>query len=58
MVIAKLVSGIALLIVFGWILLRNKERKGVIHSLFRIDTLVGIVAGIYLILTSVISIWG
>ena len=58
MVIAKLVSGIALLIVFGWILPRNKERKGVIHSLFRIDTLVGIVAGIYLILTSVISILG
>jgi len=52
----KLVSGIGLMIVFGWILLRNMKRSGFMHSLLQIDTVLGIVAGLYLSITSAISL--
>jgi hypothetical protein len=52
----KLVSGIGLVIVFGWLLLKNMRRSGFMQSLFRIDTVLGIVAGLYLSITSVISL--
>ena len=49
----KLFFGIAFLTVFVWLLIRNSKRIGIMHSLFRIDTILGIVAGGYLIITSV-----
>jgi hypothetical protein len=52
----KLIAGIALLGIFTWILLKNSKRSGFIHALFRIDTLLGMVAGCYLIYTSVHSL--
>ena len=52
----KLVLGIGLLIAFAWILARNSKRKGFLHSLIGIDTIIGIVAGLYLIVTSAISL--
>jgi hypothetical protein len=54
----KIVSGLALLGIFSWILLKNMKRSGFIHSLLRIDTVIGIAAGLYLIITSVSSLWG
>ena len=53
----KLVAGFGLLIAFGWLLVRNQNRKGIIHALFRLDTVIGIVAGLYLIITSINSLW-
>lgn len=52
----KLVSGIGLLVVFTWLLFRNKDRKGIIHVLFRLDTVLGLIAGLYLIINSTISL--
>lgn len=52
----NLVVGIVLLIAFTWILVKNSKRTGFLHSLIRVDTIVGIVAGLYLTLTSAISL--
>jgi hypothetical protein len=52
----NLVLGIILLIAFTWILVKNSKRTGFLHSLIRVDTIVGIVAGLYLTLTSAISL--
>ncbi len=52
----KLLLGIALLVAFTWILIRNSKRTGILHSLFRIETVVGITAGVYLVFTAVLSL--
>ncbi|HYC85140.1 MAG TPA: hypothetical protein VEB86_07950 [Chryseosolibacter sp.] len=52
----KLILGIAILAIFIWIFARNRQRMGLIHTLGRIDTLVGIICGLYLILSSVKSL--
>ena len=49
----RLILGIALLAIFTWLLIRNSKRSGFIHTLFRFDTIVGMVAGLYLIISSV-----
>lgn len=49
----RLILGIALLAIFTWLLIRNAKRSGAIHTLFRFDTIVGMVAGLYLIISSV-----
>lgn len=56
MIIFTLFLGIALLAVFTWILIRNGKRTGFIHTLFRFDTLAGIAASIYLIVSSLNSL--
>lgn len=53
----KLFIGLALLAVFTWILIKNGRRSGFIHTLFRVDTIIGIVAGVYLIFTSLHSLF-
>jgi general stress protein CsbA len=52
----KLFCGIGLLVVFTWLLLRNSVRKGFIHSLFRLDIAMGMIAGGYLVITSIIAV--
>lgn len=52
----NLVLGIILLAAFTWILVSNSKRKGFIHSLLRIDTILGIVAGLYLTMSSIASL--
>ena len=49
----RLILRIALLAIFTWLLIRNSKRSGFIHMLFRFDTIVGMVAGLYLIISSV-----
>jgi hypothetical protein len=52
----KLILGILFLIAFSVILAGNSKRSGFLHGLFRIDTIIGIVAGLYLIVTATISL--
>lgn len=52
----KLFVGIGILVVFCWILVRNSKRTGILHSLLRVDTIIGIVAGLYLVFTSVLAL--
>lgn len=52
----KLLLGIALLAAFTWILIRNSKRTGILHSLIRVDTIAGIIAGLYLVFTSLNSL--
>jgi hypothetical protein len=51
-----LILVIGLLAIFTWILIRNRKRTGVIYTLFRIDTIVGVLAGLYFVLASVKSL--
>lgn len=53
----KLTLGIALLVAFTWILFRNSKRSGLLHALIRIDTIVGMIAGLYLVITAVHSLF-
>ena len=52
----NLVLGIVLLITFVWILIKNSNRTGILHAILRIDTMVGVVAGLYLTVSSIISL--
>lgn len=52
----KLILGIGILVAFSWILVRNSNRNGILHSLFRFETVIGIIAGVYLVLTAVLSL--
>jgi hypothetical protein len=52
----KLILGFAFLVIFTWILIRNSKRSGLIHVFFRIDTILGMAAGLYLVFTSVHSL--
>jgi hypothetical protein len=47
------IMGVGLFVAFTWIFVRNRKRSGWLHALLRIDTITGIVAGLYLVLTSV-----
>jgi hypothetical protein len=52
----KLILGIVLLVAFTWILVKNSNRTSFIHALLRIDTLLGLVASVYLVFTSAYSL--
>jgi hypothetical protein len=52
----QLFIGILLILVFTWLLIKNFKRSGFINALLRIDTIGGIVAGFYLVVTSLASI--
>lgn len=49
----KLIIGAGLITGLGWIFIKNWKRKGFINALFRIDMIIGIIAGIYLVITAV-----
>lgn len=48
----KLCFGIGLTVAFFWILIKNSRRTNFIHSLLRVDTILGVFAGLYLIFSS------
>jgi uncharacterized membrane protein len=52
----KLFLGITLIIVFTWLLFRNMKRSSLLHSLLRIDTILGLIAGLYLVTGFIYSI--
>jgi hypothetical protein len=56
MTVMNLVLGIMLLVLFLWIFAKNMKRSGILHTLFRIETLLGIGAGLYLTITAVIAL--
>jgi hypothetical protein len=49
-----MVAGIVLVAVFSWLLIRNIKRYGARKALFSPDILIGIAAGMYLVITSII----
>lgn len=52
----KLVLGLVLTSAFFWLLLRNSDRKGFFNSLLRVDTIIGLCAGLYLVFSSSLSL--
>lgn len=52
-----LLAGVGLLILCGWLLTKNIKRRGFINYLFRFDIIVGLVAGIYLVVASANALW-
>lgn len=49
----KLLIGLALLALFSLLFYKHSKRSGFMHALFRIDTVLGLAAGLYLVITSV-----
>jgi hypothetical protein len=54
----KLFIGILIILVFLWLLKKNINRKGMINAMLQIDTIVGIIAGFYLVITSMAALMG
>ena len=52
----KLISGLVLAVTFIWLLMKNGKRTGFVNALLRVDTVLGIVAGVYLIFASTFSL--
>ena len=52
----KLIIGIGLILVFTWLLVKNFKRTGFINALGQFDTMVGIIAGVYLVIASIGSL--
>ncbi|MDQ2656871.1 MAG: hypothetical protein M3Y60_05580 [Bacteroidota bacterium] len=53
MEIGRLILGAALIVVFGWFLVKNIKRNGVAKALFSLDIILGLLAGLYLVISSV-----
>jgi hypothetical protein len=51
-----LALGILTTVLFAIITHRNAERKGLLHTIIRVDTFIGIGAGIFIVITSLVSI--
>lgn len=51
----KLIAGIALIITFGWFLRKNSKRYGMAKALISIDIILGLLAGLYLVISSVFA---
>lgn len=54
---AMLLAGVGLLILCGWLLAKNIKRSGFINYLFRFDIIVGLAAGVYLVVVSANALW-
>jgi hypothetical protein len=52
----ELILGIILTIVFAWLLFKNIRRSSVLNTLFLFEIFIGVIAGVYLIVTSVYSL--
>jgi hypothetical protein len=52
----NLAMGTVVLIVFGMILRRNSKRKGFFQAFIQFDILIGFAAGLYLVITSIVSL--
>ena len=50
---ARLILGAVFIVVFGWFLARKIRRYGVAKALFSLDVLLGLIAGLYLVISSV-----
>jgi hypothetical protein len=56
MLILKMVAGIFLLCVFGWLLKRSSKRYGFLQAVFSLDILLGLAAGVYLIVAATVAL--
>jgi|688.fasta_scaffold1396658_1 hypothetical protein len=52
----NLVAGVGLTATFIWLLLQNSKRISFINALLRVDTVFGLIAGVYLVFTSTYSL--
>jgi hypothetical protein len=48
----QLIIGIGMVALFIWLLVKNAHRRGLINALFRFDTVIGIIAGVYVVITA------
>jgi len=52
----NLILGIILTVVFIWLLIKTSKRKGFVNAFVTVDIALGVIAGIYLISSSVYSL--
>ena len=50
---SKLIAGIALIIVFTWLLKKHSKRYGFAKALFSIDIILGLMAGLFLCISAI-----
>lgn len=50
---SKLIIGVALIIIYGWFLNKHTKRYGFAKALLSIDVMLGLIAGLYLIIASI-----
>ena len=52
----NLILGIVLTVTFIWLLVKNSKRTSFINALLRVDTILGMIAGMYLTFSSAYSL--
>jgi hypothetical protein len=52
----KLIAGIALFFIFIWFLQKSAKRYGSVKALLSFDIMMGILAGLYLVVTSLLAL--
>ena len=53
----KLIVGIVLVITFGWFLRKSSKRYGLAKALVSVDIILGLLAGLYLIITGIFAFY-
>lgn len=52
----ELALGIILTVTYTWLIIRRRNKSGFFDSIFHFDIMIGMIAGLYLIVTSIYSL--
>jgi len=53
----ELTLGIILTVTYIWLILRRRKQSSLLESIFHFEILLGLIAGLYLIITSIYSLY-
>jgi hypothetical protein len=53
----ELALGIILTVTYIWLIRRRRENSSLLQSVFHFDIIIGMIAGLYLIITSIYSLY-
>jgi hypothetical protein len=52
----ELTLGIILIVTYIWLIMRRRKKSSLLESVFHFDIIIGMIAGLYLIITSIYSL--
>jgi hypothetical protein len=53
----ELTLGIILTVTYIWLIMRRRKKSSLLESVFHFDIIIGMIAGLYLIITSIYSLY-
>jgi hypothetical protein len=52
----ELTLGIILIVTYTWLVIRRRKKSSLFESVFHFDIIIGMIAGLYLVITSIYSL--